>query len=83
MTHPDGQIAFFNDTTFGVAPDPCLLFDYAARLGIAAKEGKLDSSGYIRLETEQTVVLFDAASFQSVRKPWYAPLALALSPDSA
>lgn len=72
LTHLDGQIAFFNDATLGVAPDPCLLFDYAARLGIEVKEGRLGSSGYIRLETGDTVVLFDAAPVGPEYQPGHA-----------
>lgn len=32
--HPDGEIAFFNDAAFGMAPAPRELFAYAARLGL-------------------------------------------------
>ena len=32
--HPDGEIAFFNDSAFGTAPSPRELFDYGARLGL-------------------------------------------------
>lgn len=32
--HPDGEIAFFNDSAFGMAPTPRELFAYAARLGL-------------------------------------------------
>lgn len=32
--HPDGEIAFFNDAAFGMAPSPRELFDYARRLGL-------------------------------------------------
>ena len=34
MTHPDGQIALFNDSAFGIAPDLAALCSYAARLGV-------------------------------------------------
>lgn len=33
MTHPDGQIALFNDSAFGIASSPSVLYDYARRLG--------------------------------------------------
>jgi uncharacterized heparinase superfamily protein len=36
MTHPDGEIALFNDAAFGIAPGPDALFEYAGRLGFAA-----------------------------------------------
>jgi uncharacterized heparinase superfamily protein len=34
MTHPDGQIALFNDAAFGIAPDLTALHSYAQRLGL-------------------------------------------------
>lgn len=61
MTHPDGQIAFFNDAAGGVAPPPPLLFAYASRLSVPAGEAALGESGYLRLENRDSVVLFDAA----------------------
>jgi len=36
MTHPDGDIAFFNDAALGIAPPLAQLADYAARLGLPA-----------------------------------------------
>jgi uncharacterized heparinase superfamily protein len=72
MIHPDGRIAFFNDATFGVAPEPRLLFDYAARLGIQPARVQLSDSGYIRLENPATVVLFDAAPIGPDYQPGHA-----------
>ncbi|MCB1590758.1 MAG: alginate lyase family protein, partial [Xanthomonadales bacterium] len=40
MTHPDGELAFFNDTAIGVAPSNGELEAYALRLGIEAPEGE-------------------------------------------
>jgi uncharacterized heparinase superfamily protein len=34
MTHPDGEIALFNDAAFGIAPNLAELRSYAMRLGI-------------------------------------------------
>ena len=34
MCHPDGGVSFFNDSTFGVAPDKNELKSYATRLGV-------------------------------------------------
>lgn len=34
MTHPDGEIALFNDAAFGVAPGGAELIAYAMRLGV-------------------------------------------------
>lgn len=72
MTHPDGEIAFFNDTAWGVAPPPCLLFDYACRLSLPAGAARLGESGYIRLENAESVVLFDAAPLGPDYQPGHA-----------
>jgi uncharacterized heparinase superfamily protein len=72
MSHPDGQIAFFNDATFGVAPEPHALLDYAMRLGIGPRPGELGESGYIRIECEGAVVLFDAALIGPDYQPGHA-----------
>jgi uncharacterized heparinase superfamily protein len=60
MIHPDGRIPFFNDATFGIAPEPRELIAYASRLGIQAAPVPLATSGYVRLAQNQTVLLFDA-----------------------
>jgi len=65
LSHPDGDIAFFNDTAIGVAPDNSQLFDYAARLNLdcVTKTGSryLTSSGYFRMESVRAVLLADIA----------------------
>ncbi len=71
MTHPDGEIAFFNDAAFGIAPTPGELQLYAARLGIAARPAPL-TCGYVRLENGPTVLLFDAAPIGPDYQPGHA-----------
>lgn len=77
MTHPDGQIAFFNDAAFGIAPEPAALRAYAQRLGIqngsprrfSPRDDELArercthfaDSGYVRLEQGNAVALLDVA----------------------
>ena len=72
MSHPDGQIGFFNDAALGIAADPAALRAYAERVGIipAVEEapafGSLHmrcwrDSGYIRLESSDAVALLDVA----------------------
>lgn len=69
MVHPDGEIAFFNDSALGIAPSPRQLVDYARELGIepafevSSEVGltALEPSGYLRLETEAAVLLVDLA----------------------
>jgi uncharacterized heparinase superfamily protein len=72
LCHPDGQISFFNDAAFGVAPDPADLFAYASRLGIAPNSCQLSDSGYIRLEHPDATVLFDAAPIGPDYQPGHA-----------
>jgi uncharacterized heparinase superfamily protein len=65
MTHPDGQIAFFNDAAFDIAASHAALADYARQLGVKAPRPPeaplacLAESGYIRLENARAVVICD------------------------
>ncbi len=63
MRHPDGEMAFFQDTCLGVAGSYDELEQYAERLGIGGgqRAGGLSESGYRRLEMGELVVLFDGA----------------------
>lgn len=45
--HPDGEIAFFNDSALGIAPSPHALVAFAARLGIAANDKPVSSAASI------------------------------------
>lgn len=65
MTHPDGEIAFFNDAAIGVAPAPGEIEGYAGRLGFppssALPQGCVDlpQSGYVRLTQGPAVAILD------------------------
>jgi uncharacterized heparinase superfamily protein len=72
MCHPDGRIAFFNDAAFGVAPEPGSIFDYARRLEVRTLHRQLGESGYMRLEDDATVLLFDAAPIGPDFQPGHA-----------
>ena len=67
MSHPDGEISFFNDSTLDVAPSFIELLDYTNRLGIVFKNKQvnqfihLEKSGYIRVENENMVIIADLA----------------------
>ncbi len=67
MSHPDGEIAFFNDAAFGIAPAPAELEAYARRLGYPGLPPLGDGcrhfpdSGYVRLQNGRAVVLIDVA----------------------
>ncbi|HZO90071.1 MAG TPA: alginate lyase family protein [Chthonomonadaceae bacterium] len=65
MCHPDGQIAFFNDAAWDIAPAPAEMDAYAGRLGLpsvaAPEDGltHLQQSGYIRMQCGPAVALLD------------------------
>jgi uncharacterized heparinase superfamily protein len=67
MTHPDGEIAFFNDAAFGIAPPLAALRAYAQALGLAlsALPGDgvrhLAATGYARLQRGPALLLADVA----------------------
>lgn len=68
VTHPDGDLSFFNDSTLGASPTLGDLRDYAGRLGLSSEdevEGGviwLASTDFFRLSSAdgRTVALFDA-----------------------
>lgn len=66
LSHPDGDIAFFNDAAFGIAPANTELEAYAVGLGVPEPEplGQLTwlaDSGYARLAQPAAVVIADLA----------------------
>lgn len=66
MSHPDGEISFFNDAAFGIAALPSNLFRYARQLGIKSAGNMeeityLECSGYIRVNKGNAVLLIDVA----------------------
>lgn len=66
MTHPDGEIALFNDAAFHEARNHAALVHYARGLDLAAGEATpgsvwLKNSGYIRLLEGPWTAIFDAA----------------------
>lgn len=78
MTHPDGEIAFFNDAAFGVVPPPAALEAYAARLGlppidpVATPFAHWPAAGYVRLESPGAVALLDCAPVGPDEQPGHA-----------
>jgi uncharacterized heparinase superfamily protein len=67
MSHPDGEIALFNDAAFGVALRPSALEQYARCLQLDIAEAPisdlvhLSDSGYMRLQRGPATALLDAA----------------------
>jgi uncharacterized heparinase superfamily protein len=90
MTHPDGEISFFNDAATGVAPAPGDLDSYARRLGHPVlpppRDGivHLPASGYVRLQLGRAVVIADVGPIGPDYLPGHAhadTLAFELSLD--
>ena len=69
MSHPDGDVSFFNDSSKGVAPKISYLLSYANTLGVSPSQ-KIDTraletlktSGYSRISLGENVLLFDHAN---------------------
>jgi uncharacterized heparinase superfamily protein len=66
LSHPDGEIAFFNDAAMGVAPHRDQLEAYAGRLALPGSPQTaaltwLPQSGYARLAQPDAVLLCDLA----------------------
>lgn len=63
MTHPDGEIALFNDAAFGMAPAPHLLLDYGRKLGLTwSSPGCLTHlavSGYVVIRDHDHYLVID------------------------
>lgn len=78
LTHPDGQIAFFNDATFGIAPDYAVLRQYAVRLGLEIDDSALPAivalrdTGYYRLQSGDAVLVADLAPVGPDYQPGHA-----------
>lgn len=66
MSHPDGEISFFNDAAFGIARTHRELEHYAKLLELSGIRHiyplcRLDQSGYVRLQSGPFFAIFDAA----------------------
>jgi uncharacterized heparinase superfamily protein len=77
MTHPDGEISFFNDAAFGIAASEDALRKYAERVGIEARSGPLSiahlvDTGYLRVECEPWTILIDVGNVGPDYQPGHA-----------
>lgn len=63
MTHPDGEIALFNDAALQIAPSPEVLFEYARGLGLRWERpgplSHLKDSGYIVVHDRSHYLVID------------------------
>jgi uncharacterized heparinase superfamily protein len=76
LTHPDGEIALFGDSAFGIAQPPANLERYAAQLGVEAtgpaRAGVLEASGYVRLAAEPFTVIASVAGPMPAYQPGHS-----------
>jgi uncharacterized heparinase superfamily protein len=78
LSHPDNDIAFFNDATLNIAPTLKDLSDYSARLQLAAPQATrtalqyLAASGFARLDLGDAVVLADIGKVGASYQPGHA-----------
>jgi uncharacterized heparinase superfamily protein len=78
MTHPDGEIALFNDAALGIASTPAEINAYAKRLTLIPpfEKGGLGGisspSGYARLENSSAVLLADVGEIGPDYLPGHA-----------
>lgn len=63
VTHPDGEIAFFNDAAVGIASAPQAVADYASRLDVPAARPAVVGApaNYLRLQAGNATAILDAA----------------------
>jgi uncharacterized heparinase superfamily protein len=77
LTHPDKEIAFFNDATLGVAPTLSALLAYHQRLGYHSPTADtaflyLQNSGYVRAEKNLAALIADIAPIGASYQPGHA-----------
>lgn len=75
MSHPDGEVSFFNDSAMGIGPPLAALRSQAAQLGLITAEPladpmvALEASGYVRAQAGPAVLFVDVG----VVGPRYLP----------
>lgn len=83
MSHNDGEISFFNDTTFGIAPQNSVIFEYATKLGLFSLSPdlipsdnltifNLQNSGYVSVKLDEYSLIADLAQVGPSYQPGHA-----------
>ena len=82
LSHPDGQIAFFNDSSFDISSTYEQLFLYAERLNIVQKKYPIEkvgislkrysNTGYIRLNSDKFSAIMDVGHVGPDYQPGHA-----------
>jgi uncharacterized heparinase superfamily protein len=83
MSHNDGEISFFNDTAFGIAPKTSIVLEYATKLGIYSPLANpvssdkltlfnLQNSGYVSIKSYEYSLIADLAQVGPSYQPGHA-----------
>ncbi len=83
MSHNDGEISFFNDTAFGIAPKTSAVLEYATKLGLYSlladpvSSGKLtlfnlQDCGYVSVKSDEFSLIADLAQVGPSYQPGHA-----------
>lgn len=77
MSHPDGEISFFNDAAFGIASRYEKLSEYAEKLGVAVSDSNLEDrylkpSGYLVVQRPAYKFIMDVAEVGPSYQPGHA-----------
>ena len=77
LTHPNGELAFFNDTTIGEAASLHDLLEYAKTFNLTPLKDdvhkiNLQESGFVRLQKKAAVFLMDVGSVAPRYQPGHA-----------
>jgi uncharacterized heparinase superfamily protein len=80
MSHLDNGISFFNDATFGIAPENDVVFNYAKTLGLVWQSDSLESlqvhdlknTGYVSVKNSEFSLICDLANVGPDYQPGHA-----------
>jgi uncharacterized heparinase superfamily protein len=83
MSHNDGEISFFNDSAFGIAPKTSVVLEYASKLGLyspltdlVSSESltlfNLQNSGYVSVKSDEYSLIADLAQVGPSYQPGHA-----------
>ena len=73
-SHPDGEIALFGDSAFGIAHSPEQLFAYARSLGVSepGRPDQLEDAGFLRLDASPFTLIASVAGPMPPHQPGHA-----------
>ncbi|RUO18672.1 heparinase II/III family protein [Aliidiomarina haloalkalitolerans] len=72
IIHTDGEIPFFNDSTFGIAPKVHQIQEYAEALGIRPSLLQLDQSNFIKQKVGPFTLVADVGEIAPKYQPGHA-----------